>query len=571
MKRCPECRRDYYDETLLYCLEDGVALVQGVVPIPVGETEEPATAILHETNAPGDVATRAQFHTTDHTTVFPSEMKALTKKKGLDRRLLLTPLVLVLIALGAFFGYRYFAAPKQIESIAVMPFVNDSGNADVEYLSDGLTETLIKGLSNLPNLDVKPRSAVFRYKGKDIDIPTIGRELSVQAILSGRVVERGNELTLSLELIDVLKNRLIWAEQYKRKRSELVSLQSEIAKDVSNRLTPKLSGADEARISKASTADPEAYQAYLKGRYYWNRRTAENIKKAIEQFKIATDRDPNYALAFAGLGDCYAVLSEYAGIPNTVTNPQAITYAERAIALDGQLGEPHATLGSTYRQMWLWSAAEKEFKQAIEINPNYPTVYHWYSILLRDMGRSDDSAAMIKRAHQLDPLSSVISSNVSEVHQLMGDHDSSIESSLRIIEIDPTYPGAYEDLAMSYVKKGRFVEAVAAAEKAAELSKRAGVTLGTLGHVYAATGKRTEALTVIKELETKYAAGQAIGQDIASGYAVLGDKDKAFEWFEKDFNNRNGKIGAIRWWIAFETLREDPRYRDLLKRTGLSE
>ena len=270
MKRCPECRRDYYDDTLAFCLEDGSALVQGSVPSP----DEPQTAILHSTAAPGEAPTRAQIHMTDQTAVFPTGTgDVAAKPRSFDRRLLLAPLALAVIVLGGFFGYRYIVPAKQIESIAVMPFVNESGNADVEYLSDGMTETLIKSLSELPNLNVKPRSSVFRYKGKDTDLKTIGKELNVEAILNGRVIQRGEQLTLSLELVDVQNDKVLWTESYGRKQSDLVSLQSEIAKDVSTKLKLKLSGADEAKVTKTSTANPEAYQAYLKGRYYWARRT----------------------------------------------------------------------------------------------------------------------------------------------------------------------------------------------------------------------------------------------------------------------------------------------------------
>src|SRR5258708_13893277 len=236
-----------------------------------------------------------------------------------------------------------------------MPFVNESGNADVEYLSDGMTETLIKSLSNLSSLDVKPRSSVFRYKGKDTDLQTIAKELNVQAILNGRVAQRGEQLTLSLELVDVQKNSVIWTEQYQRKQSDLVSLQSEIAVDVSTKLMAKLSGADETKVTKAATADPGAYQAYLKGRYYWNRRTTLNINKAMEQFKFATDRDPNYALPFVGLADCYFVSNEYTGTPTSETLPKAKAFAERALAIDPQLAEPHATLGSVNDYSWQWA------------------------------------------------------------------------------------------------------------------------------------------------------------------------------------------------------------------------
>jgi TolB-like protein/Flp pilus assembly protein TadD len=498
---------------------------------------------------------------------------AVTRAKS--HKLAIAIIGVLLVGVISTAGYFAFVSrsggTKQISSIAVMPFINESGNADVEYLSDGMTETLIKSLSNLANLDVKPRSAVFRYKGKDTDLQTIAKELNVQAILNGRVAQRGDQLTLSLELVDAQKNSVIWTEQYQRKQSDLVSLQSEIARDVSTNLKAKLSGAEETKVTKAAAADPEAYQAYLKGRYYWNRRTAENLKKAIEQFKAATDRDPNYVLAFVGLADCYGVLNEYAGIPSSETLPQSKAYAERALAIDGQLAEPHATLGLVNDLSWQFGEAEKQFKQAIKLNPNYPTAYHWYSILLKNVGRNDEAAAMIKRAQELDPLSSVISVNVSRMYQLQNNHDASIENSLKIIELDPNFAPAYEYLALSYLKRGRNAEAIAAAEKGTELTNRAGIHLGDMGYVYAATGKRSEALAIIKELEAKYARREAIGQYIAAVYVGLGDKDKAFEWLEKDFQARNGKMPEIRWQLQFDSLREDLRYKDLLKRIGLQE
>ncbi len=489
----------------------------------------------------------------------------------------LTAGLIALVLVGVISTVSYFAfvsrgaGTKQISSIAVMPFVNESRNAEVEYLSDGMTETLIKSLSNLSSLDVKPRSAVFRYKGKDPDLQTIAKELNVQAILNGRVAQRGDQLTLSLELVDVQKNSVLWTEQYERKQSDLVSLQSEIARDVSTKLKAKLSGAEETKVTRSATADPEAYQAYLKGRYYWNRRTAENIKKAIEQFKLATDRDPNYALAFVGLADCYAVSNEYAGTPTSETLPQARRYAERALAIDGQLAEAHATLGIVNENSWQWGEGEKEFKRAIELNPNYPTVFHWYSIFLKNMGRNDEAVPIIKRAQELDPLSSVIAVNISRMYQLQNNHAASIENSLKLIELDPNFGPAYEYLALSYLKRGRNAEAIAAAGKAVELSNRSGISLGDLGYVYAVAGKRTEALDKIKELEGKYARKEAIGAYLAAVYAGLGDKDKAFEWLEKDFQSRNGKLSEVRWSLQYESLRDDPRFKDLLKRMGLPD
>ena len=571
MKRCPQCNRVETDDSLVFCRVDGTPLISdiGTGNADVGTVNsEIETSILpHRTDADMNRPTAP-------TTFLPAQAAPSTTRKltktGYQRKVLVALASLIVVA-AAVAGYFYLTRKDKavIQSIAVMPFVNEGGNADLEYLSDGMTETLIKSLSNLPNLNVKPRSSVFRYKGKDTALQTIARELNVQAILNGRAVQRGDQLTISLELVDVQRDRVIWTEQYQRKQSELVSLQSEIARDVSTKLNAKLSGADATKVTKAATFDPEAYQAYLKGRYYWNRRTAENLKKAIEQFKIATDRDSNYALAFVGLADCYAVLTDYAGTPTSETAPQAKAYAERALAIDGQLAEPHATLGVVNQQLWQWAEAEKELKRAIEINPNYATAYHWYSNLLKHIGRNDESATMIRRAHEIDPLSSVISVNVSIMYQLQNNHDASIENSLKIIELDPNFEPAYEYMALSYLKLGRNGEAIAAMEKAAELANRASVVLGGLGHVYAATGKRAEAVAVIKELENKYARKEALGQHVAAVYVGLGEKDKAFEWLEKDFQVRNGKLPEIRWNIRFEPLRDDPRFKDLLKRMNL--
>ncbi len=594
MKRCPECGREY-DNTMMFCLDDGAELLYGPAKSEPGAvatgfpSDEPQTAILHSTAATGEAPTRAQINTTEQTAILRTEAEAeprgslggVSERQSLSahraaepkskRNVLLAVVgIAALILVGGLFGYRYFSPTRQIESIAVMPFVNESGNADFEYLSDGMTETLIKSLSELPNLNVKPRSSVFRYKGKDTDMKTVGKELNVEAILNGRVIQRGEQLTLSLELIDVQNDKVLWTESYGRKQSDLVSLQSEIAKDVSTKLKLKLSGADEAKVTKTSTTNPEAYQAYLKGRYYWNRRTAENIRKAIEQFRAATDRDPNYALAYAGLADCYVLLNQYAGTPLSETIPQAKAFAERAIAISDELSEPHTSLGVIYEQSWKWTEAEREYKRAIELNPNYATAFHWYADFLRNIGRIDEAAVMIKRAHELDPLSSAISTDESVIYEIQNNHNASIETCLKVIELDPTFSNAHQYLGLSYLKLGRNAEAITKLEKAVELSNRASETLRYLGYVYGVTGKRAQAIAILKELDEKYAKKEANGRDVAGVYAGLGDKDKAFEWLEKDFQVK-GELAPIRWQILFESLRDDPRFKDLLKRMGLPE
>ena len=523
------------------------------------EKEEPKTQMLKATTV----------DESNQTTTAENINDSITFKRSSFSKMGVGVLAILLItAIG--FGYWYLASNNsdQIESIAVMPFINESGNEDVEYLSDGMTETLINSLTEIPNLSVKARSSVFYYKGKNATPKQIGEELNVEAVLLGRIIQRGDDIKLNLELVDTKTLDNLWSANYDRKTSDLVTLQSEIAKDVSTKLKTKLSGAEETKVTKTATVNPEAYQAYLKGRYYWNRRTAENIKKAIEQFKLAIDLDHNYALAYAGLADCFAVLSYYAGTPTSETLPQSKAYAMRAIKLDDSLAEPHATLGLVNDQLWQWAEAEREFKRAIELNPDYATAYHWYFISLSGRGRFDEAAEMIKRANELDPLSSIITGNLSQMYQGQNNYQASIETSLKTIELNPNFSDAYRVLGLSYLKQGRESEGIANLEKAAELSNRASVSLADLGYAYGVTGNRTKAIAIAKQLEEMYQKKQSVGRSVAAVYAGLGDKDKVFEWLEKDFQSRNGEIGLIRWQIPFESLRDDPRFKDLIKRIG---
>lgn len=577
MKKCPKCRREY-DNTMSFCLDDGAELLYG----PAGRSvDEPATAIF----SGADASTHLQAQTTDQTVVFPSQsaeepessFSGLTARRGLSAHRVAKPLIVGVVAVfllvGGFVGYRYFnsANGEQVNSIAVLPFENRSGSSDTDYLSDGLADSLIYRLSQLPNLKVSPTSSVMRYKGKGSDTLQIARELNVDAVMSGRLIQVGENLNISVQLIDARTDKLIWAEQYDRKMADLLATQREIAASIAQRLELKLAGSEIKGITKKYTDNNEAYQAYLKGRTFWNRRTAENIKKAVAEFKSATDLDPNFALAYAGLADCYAILPEYAGTPASESLPQAKAYAEQAIAIDDQLGEPHATLGIVYAQLWQWEQAEREYKRAIEINPNYATAYHWYSILLKNQGRNDEAAKIIMRALELDPLSASIGANVSMMYQLQNNHDASIKNSLKLIELDPNYGRAYEYLGLSYLKVGRNEEAVRALEKAVELTNRQNVVLSELGYVYGAVGKSREAMAIAKELEDKYARKVAAGYEVAAIYSGLGEKDKAFEWLEKDYQSRDSRLNTFRWEMQFEPLRDDPRFKDLLRRMGLPE
>ncbi len=588
MKRCPECGREY-DNTMMFCLDDGAELLYGPARSEPGAvatgfpSDEPQTAILHSTAAPGEAPTRAQIHTTEQTAVLPRGAEAepreslggLAEKGSFSAHRAAKPLIATVVAIavlvGGFFGYKYLSPTKKIESIAVMPFVNESKNEDVEYLSDGMTETLIKSLSSIPDMDVKPRSAVFRYKGKDTDIPAIGRELNVQAVLNGRVNQRGDQLTLSLELVEVQKNRVILSEQYQRRQAELVSLQSEIAKDVSAKLSPRLSGTDETKVSKQATTDPAAYQAYLRGRYYWNKRTGENMYKAIEQFQTAIDRDPNYALAYSGLADAYALLPDWASDAPPDSRSRAEAFARKAIDLDGQLAEPHATLGQLHYSKWQWAEAETQYKRAIEINPNYATARHWYSVLLYALARKEEGHAMITRAHEIDPMSSIISQNFAQMLEMKGDHQAAIEVCQKIIELDPNFPGGHFTIGWLYLKSGRNDEAIAEFQKSVELGNRHSYSIADLGAAFAASGRTKEALELARELEIRYEDKKANASDLATIYAALGDKDKAFAWLDKELVSPDGRLASSRWIRQFQPLRDDPRFKNILKRMGLPE
>ena len=489
-----------------------------------------------------------------------------------QHKLALGILVLLLVAAGVGLGLFWHARNTEvaIDSIAVVPFVNQSGNSDTEYLSDGLTESIINSLIQIPTLRVSPRSTVFHYKGKDIDPLKIGKELGVRAVLTGRLLQRGDSLIVSAELLDVRDNKQIWGEQYNRKLADALAVQQEISREITERLRLKLTGEEQKQLTRRDTTNPESFQAYLRGRYYWNKRTGNNLNKAIAEFKNASDKDPNYALAYAGLADSYVLLEDYVGTPTSETCPKAQAFAERALQLDSSLAEAHASLAFTYTQLWKWDAAEAEYKRAMELNPNYASAHQWYSLHLRYLGRFADSLREAKRSYQIEPLSLINNVSVGQSSQATGDLDSAIEFGKKVIELDPNFPRGHEELGLSYLAKRRYPEALSEFQKAVELSGRARRSLGYLGFALAVTGKREEALAVMKELRAKYEKREAIGQDLATVYAGLGDKEQAFAWLEKGFQDRSGQLGRIRWEAPFESLRSDPRFADLLKRMWMN-
>ena len=529
----------------------------------------PATSTSSGLSVPAtasNVATTAQGRTA-RSASSPEYIVSGIKQHKLAAATALLVLIIGGIGLSAYLLARNSGVA--IESIAVLPFVNASGDANTEYLSDGISETLINSLSRVQKLRVVAGSTAFRYKGKEIDPQAVGRDLNVRAVLMGRVRQTGDTLNIQVDLIDTRTGAQLWGEEYDRKVSDVLAVKQDIAREVTEKLRLRLTGEQQKEMTNRDATNTEAYQFYLKGRYYWNKRTAEGINKAIEQFQRAVDKDPNYALAYVGLADCYLILEQYVGAPASELYPKAKAYVQRALQLDSSLAEAHASLGLINDSLWLWDEAEREYKRAIELNPNYPTAHHWYSIHFEYLGRFDEQMVELKLAQQLDPLSLIISADLEQLYLTLGDLNSALEQCRKTIQLDPFYPSGHADLGSVYLKQGRDAEAITEFQKAVELSGRSSDMLSSLGAGYAIAGKHAEALAVVKELEEKYAEHEAIGQNLARVYANLGDKDQAFAWLEKDFQARSGVLGRIRALTELEPLRGDPRFADLRRRTGL--
>ncbi|MBP6001857.1 MAG: tetratricopeptide repeat protein [Pyrinomonadaceae bacterium] len=601
MKRCPECRRDYYDDTLLYCLDDGNALLEGPANGSQSEpgtiatgfpSDEPQTAILHSTAAPGEAPTRAQINTTEQTAILSTGAEAepreslggLSEKHSFSANRAAKPLVVVAVAavvlIGGFFGYKYFAPAKQIESIAVMPFVNESGNAEIEYLSDGMTESLISSLTEIPNLSVKARSTVFYYKGKEKSVRDIGGELGVEAVLLGRVSQRGEDLKVTLELVDTKKLDAIWSQTYNRKMNDLVSLQSEIAKTVSDKLRSKLTATEQERVSKTNTASSEAQQLYLKGRFHWNKRTTADFQKAREYFQQAIAVDPRYALAYAGLADTLALMPYYGAFRPSEYMPLAKQAAQKALEIDPNLAEAHASLGQTLSNYdYDFKGAEKELKRAIELDPKYPSAYQWLSEVYYFQGKSDQALAEINKALELDPLSMVINNQKGRVIDVGGKRDEAIAQFKKTIELFPDAPSPRNNLADVYEAKGMYSEAIE--QRLIQIKLLFGICPENIKDLQQAFEKDGYKGFVQKQIDIQLDSQRSsVEKDknaylpafrIAEVYARLGDKDKAFEYLNKAYDQREPQIAELKIRLPLNPLRDDPRFKELVRKVGIPE
>jgi TolB-like protein/cytochrome c-type biogenesis protein CcmH/NrfG len=530
--------------------------------------------------------TRSQSfgQTTDAPSLSPKASSAEYVATGIKRHKLAVAISLVVVVAGITaiaLNLRERNSSVAIQSIAVMPFVNESGNADLEYLSDGMTETLISSLSQLPNLNVKGRSSVFRYKGKDVDTKTLGKELGVQAVLYGRVIQRGEQLTLSLELLDAVTENVIWSGKYDRKQADVVSLQSEIARDVSNKLKTKLSGADVAKVEKRYTPNPEAYRLYLQGRFYWNKRSEVNLNKSIEYFDQAIALDPAYALAYAGLADAYGVMPSNADDPRPdETYPKARAAAQKALEIDPNLAEPHATLGYVLHEYdWKHAEAEKEFKRAIEIDPNYPSAHQWYGEYLMNMGRSDEGIAEVKRALDLDPLSPLFNMVLANLYLNSDRIDDAIAQYKKTLEIDPAFAAAHTNLSNAYFLKGMYEEGNEEQRKRQLLLGRPPEQVekdnAELKEIYRKSGERgfwQKRLEIATE-NARATNGKMDPLNLAYFQIGMGNKEDALETLEKAVTSSAHYTNLVRLKTnpRWDSLRAEPRFKELLRKVGLPE
>ena len=577
MKRCPTCNRLETDDTLVYCRTDGTALVNDSL------SSEAATALGSATSAT-EIETSLLPHTTaagftrstGPTTALPVQsLSATTRdlhKRGWRRAIIVVgALAAVAIALSLYLviGKR----DTRINSIAVLPFENRSGNSDSEYLSDGLAESLIYRLSQLPNLKVSPTSSVMRYKGKETDVIKIGNELGVHAVMSGRMVQRGDNLTISVELVDVEDNKLLWGEQYERKMSELLATQREIATEIANKLQLKLSGADTKGLTKRYTDNDEAYQLYLKGRYHFAKRTKDDILKGVEYFQQAIKLDPNYALAYAGLADSYNGMTAYPYLSPKEAVPQAKAAAKRALEIDPTLAEAHTALANSLACFdWDWDGAEREFKRAIELNPN-DSGSHWrYGMFyLMLLGRSDEAIAEGRRAVELEPLNLNHGANLSGIYFYARQYDRAFDQAKQVFDLDPNFIVGRWALSQAYIVKGMYTEAIALNEQALQTAPTNQVFLRFAGLAYAKAGRRQEAEEIINRFRAIAKTQYVMSYHLVLIYAALGEKDKAFAELEQAFEERDYLLPRIKVEPFLDPLRDDPRFKDLIKRMGLPQ
>jgi len=564
MKRCPHCNRIATDNLLAFCRVDGARLVPDRDSLSNGET----VALQPDT----PTTERSSKHVSLSEASFSMDPSSLSRPTAPTRKLVqrtkprigvvaIAAIIALALVSSAYFSLSSKNNPT-IYSLAVLPFINVNADEGLEYLSDGMTEILISDLSQLPELNVKAHSTVLRYKGKDVSPNTVGADLNVQAILNGRLILNGDLLTLSLELADARTENVIWSKQYSRSQTDLVSLQSEIARDITNNLRVKLAGSDEQKLSKKYTNNTEAYELYLKGRFYWNKRTLKDLENALDYFNQAIALDPNYVLAYAGLADAYVLIPSYRNGPVREAMQPAREAAEKALSLDGELAEPHATLGRVNANEYDFAGAEREYKRAIELDPNYATAHQWYGILLFDLARNEESQAELRWALEIDPLSVIINLYYFDSLFYARRYDDAIAQLKKTLQLDTKFAATYKRFAKFYMASGNYAEAAKSYATFREL----------VGDQQSAALIRESFNkggwpAVLRAITAREQLARASPYEAVVFLAAAREKERALAELERSYE----AFGPLlRIEPLLDPLRGDSRFAEILARAGLS-
>jgi TolB-like protein/DNA-binding winged helix-turn-helix (wHTH) protein/Tfp pilus assembly protein PilF len=493
------------------------------------------------------------------------------------RRLRPTPRVIVALVLGlsltilAVWLLRSRGpAPTGIRSLAVLPLDNLSGEASQNYFADGMTDELITDLAQISALRVISRTSVMVYKGARKPLPQIARELNVDAVVEGTVLRSGNQVRITAQLIEAATDKHLWSQSYEGELRDTLALQNRVASAIADQIRINLTPQEQAAMKSVKAINPEAYESYLKGRYFWNKRTADGLRVALAYFNQAIEEDPKYAQAYSGLADTYALLGDWQWAVMTPKEafPKAKAAAIKALELDSGLGEAHNSLAFLLDGFdWDLDSGGKEFRRAIELNPGYATAHHWYAWHLSLLGRYDEAIAEMRKAENLDPLSLIINADLAELLVLAHSYDESIRQSRKTIEMDPNFALAHNQLAQAYLQKHMYEEAVAELQKAVELSGGSPTCIANLARAYVASGQRNEALKLLSELKKRSNPGYSNASEIAMIYASLGDRDQAMNWLEKGYQERFNPGVLLR--PGFDPLRSDARFQKLVHSIGL--
>jgi TolB-like protein/DNA-binding winged helix-turn-helix (wHTH) protein/Tfp pilus assembly protein PilF len=488
----------------------------------------------------------------------------------------LTWKALVLVALllaGALTAWRVHSRNNPspvIRSLAVLPLESLSSDASQDYFADGMTDELISDLGQISALRVISRTSVMRYKHTRKPLPQIARELNVDAVVEGTVLRSGDQVRITAQLIEASADKHLWSQSYEGELRDTLALQNQVASAIADQIRINVNPQEQAALKTVRVVNPQAYESFLKGRYFWNKRTADGLKVALAYFNQAIEEDPNYAQAYSGLADTYALLGDwqYAVMTPKEALPKAKAAATKALELDGALGEAHNSLEFCLDGFdWDFNSAGKEFQRAIELNPGYATAHHWYAWHLSLLGRHDEAIAEMKKAEALDPLSLIINADLAELLVLAHSYDESIRQSRKTIEMDPNFALAHNQLAQAYLQKHMNDDAIAELQKALHLSGGSSTVLANLARAYAATGKRSEVIKLLNDLKKRSNPIYSHGSEIAVVYVALGDKDQAMNWLEKGYEERFNPGVLLR--PGFDSLRSDPRFEDLVRRIGL--